>query len=109
MMDQHQRHFGKIQLFYGYPQARVALLFMDASASVRLTTDSNKGWIPNAETSADPTTFLYNPGGTGGWEPPTLSGDPSEQINAGYYRWTRGLNRGVDFTAKEIYTGQPWP
>jgi prepilin-type N-terminal cleavage/methylation domain-containing protein len=109
MHDQHQRHFGKIQLYFGYPQARVALLMMDASASVRLTQDSNKGWTPNAPASANPITYMYNPASTGGWEPPTLSGAPADQILAGYYRWTRGLNRGVDFSGKEIYTGQPWP
>jgi prepilin-type N-terminal cleavage/methylation domain-containing protein len=106
MHDQHARHFGKIQAYFGYPTARVALLFMDASASVRLTQNSNPGWQPNAPQLAQPTTYMYTPAN---YEPPTLAGTPSEQILAGYYRWTRGFNNGVDFNGREIYTGQPMP
>ena len=106
MHDQHARHFGKIQAYFGYPTARIAVLMMDSSSFVRLSSDANKGWQPNAETQAAPTQYNYQPDV---WEPATLAGTPAEQIVAGYYRWTRGLNRGVDFHGKEIYTGQPWP
>ena len=98
--DQHARHFGKIQTYFGYPSARVVLLFMDASASVRLTQDSNRGWQPNDPANPAPTQYMYAPAS---WEPPTLSGAPNEQITAGYYRWTRGFNGGVDFGGKEIF------
>ncbi len=106
MHDQHGRHMSKIQLFFGYPQAKVALLFADGSSSVRLTADANKGWHPQLPSLATPLPFIYNPTSTGGWEPPTQSGAPNEQIQSGYYRWTRGLNKGVDFNGKEIDTGQ---
>ena len=104
--DQHARHFGKIQTYFGYPTARTVTAMMDSSVFVRLTSDSNKGWQPNSETSAAPTVYNYVPDV---WEPATLNATPTEQITAGYYRWTRGGIKGVDFNGKEIYTGQPWP
>jgi prepilin-type N-terminal cleavage/methylation domain-containing protein len=104
MHDQHARHFGKIQSYFGYTNARVVLLMMDNSAAVRVTLDSNKGWIPNTPASPNAITYQYTPAG---WEPPTQSGQTVEQIAAGYYRWTRGFNNGVDFAGTEINTGQP--
>ncbi len=104
MHDQHARHFGKVQQYFGYTTARVVLLFMDGSSSVRLTADCTKGWHPQQPTQAAPMLYAYNPDV---WEPPTLSGAVSEQLAGGYYRWTRGFNNGVDFAGKEINTGQP--
>ncbi len=107
MHDQHARHAGRVQLFFAYRNARVVVQMMDGSAGVRLTEDANKGWDPRQPTLASAIMFLYNPQGTGGWEPPTQSGAPNEQMTAGYYRWTRGLLKGVDFRGNEINTGQP--
>ncbi len=107
--DQHARHFGRVQAYFGYASARVVLLFMDNSSSVRLSGDANKGWVPTSPTSGGPTLITYDPSSGGGWEPPTLSGAPSEPNLPGYYRWTRGFNNGIDFAGKEIFTGQPWP
>lgn len=108
MLDQHSRHFGRIALLYAYPTARCVLLMSDGSASVRLSGDANQGWQPNQPTVAAPTTFTYTPDA---WEPPTLLGTmtPDPTPVKGYYRWTRGLNKGVDFNGKEINTGQPVP
>ncbi|MFM9996730.1 MAG: type II secretion system protein [Phycisphaerales bacterium] len=103
MHDLSARHFGKIQLYFAYPQARVAMSFMDGAASIRLTGDGNRGWQPNAPTNANPTPITYQPDV---WEPPTLNGQASEALTAGYYRWTRGYNQGVDFRGAEINTGQ---
>ncbi len=117
--DLFGRHFGAHQLYFGYPTARVALLFADGSAGVRATSDSNPGWRPTDPGSASLTTYNYAPGlqggsmgNTGQWEPPTLNGQPSEAINAGYYRWTRGTATqhgiaGRDFGGPETCSGQP--
>ena len=40
------------------------------------------------------------------FEPPTLSGDALEDV-VGYYKWTRGGLKGIDFGGSEINTGQP--
>jgi hypothetical protein len=47
-------------------------------------------------------TYSYQPDT---WEPATESGAVSDPITAGYYRWTRGFNMGVDFDGQEINTG----
>ncbi|MFM9996168.1 MAG: type II secretion system protein [Phycisphaerales bacterium] len=103
MHDQHARHFGKVQSFFGYPQARVCMSFMDNSCSVRLTADANRGWQPNNPTAMNAaTSFIYQPDV---WEPPTHNGAVTEPMPYGYYRWTRGFNIGIDFRGVEIYTG----
>lgn len=104
MQDIVQRHAGKQRLFFGYPTARTTVTFLDGSASMRLTSSSNLGWQPNSPQLAAPTTFNYTPDV---WEPPTLSGNPADPITAGYFRWTRGGIKGVDFGGREINTGNP--
>ncbi len=107
MHDQHARHFGKIQLYFGFPNARVALLFMDGSASVRLSADCNKGWHPQQPTQNSTMTYSYNPDA---WEPPNTQGAmAAEPVLAGYYRWTRNFNSGVDFAGKEVLSGNTPP
>ncbi|MFG0285092.1 MAG: hypothetical protein ACF8R7_11770, partial [Phycisphaerales bacterium JB039] len=86
--DSQQRHLGA-ERFYAYADARVPLLFFDASVRIELTADSNPGWQPNDPQSPEPTRFRYD-------------GD----ILEGHYRWTRGGLAGVDFGAGEIDTGQ---
>ncbi len=106
MHDVNARHFGRTAAWFGYPSARIVVLFLDSSASVRLTGDANHGWQPNTPAQPNPTPYLYVPDA---WEPATLNGAASEQIQYGYYRWTRGGIQGVDFAGKEINTGQPVP
>jgi prepilin-type N-terminal cleavage/methylation domain-containing protein len=108
MHDPVARHFGRNQLWFGYQAARCAVLMFDTSSNVRLTADSNKGWNPQTPTSANAASYMYAPDV---WEPPTSQGTftPPELIPAGYYRWTRGGIRGVDFNGNEINTGQPVP
>jgi prepilin-type N-terminal cleavage/methylation domain-containing protein len=108
MHDQHQRHFTKDQLYFGYQNARVTVLMHDSSVPVRKTTDCNIGWHPNYPTIAGfPVPYNYAPDV---WEPPTASGAVVDPINYGYYRWTRGFLKGVDFNGVEIFTGQtPYP
>ncbi len=95
----------KIPLFYAYPEARVPLLFFDASVRVRLTGEANQGFKPNLPANAKPTTFFYDPSILG-FEPPTKSGATKDEVN-GYYRWTRGGLKGIDYGGTEIDTGQP--
>ncbi len=106
MHDQHGRHFGKVHLFFGYPQARVVVSFMDNSCSVRLSQDCNKGWHPWQPNQNTTMTFNYSPSPLG-YEPNNILGTQApDPIQQGYYRWTRGLNAGADFGGKEINTGQ---
>ncbi len=104
-MDLYQRHFGR-DMFYAHREARQPLLFFDGSVQVLQTQDANKGWDPRADnTSAGAMVYDYEPEA---WEPPLKNGatEGSETVE-GYYRWTRGGLRGIDFGADEISTGQP--
>jgi prepilin-type N-terminal cleavage/methylation domain-containing protein len=104
IMDPHQRHFGNTQPYFGLPEARVPLLFFDSAVNVKLTADGNPGWRPNAP--AFPCTlFNYQPFD---YEPPTKSGGLNDVVK-GYYRWTRGGLKGVDFNGMPLDTGQPDP
>ncbi len=98
------RH-GKRPMYHAYPQAITPLMCWDGSVGARKTEQSNKGFHPLTATSANPTQYTYAPNILG-FEPPTLSGNPTDQVT-GYYRWTRGGLQGVDFGGKEISTGQP--
>lgn len=107
--DQHGRHFGKRVAFCVHPQARLPLLMADGSLAVRTASDANPGWQPNAPTVSAPTVFQYQPDV---WEPPTFTGQPAEIIDAGRFRWTRGITAehgiaGRDFGAAETCSGQP--
>jgi prepilin-type N-terminal cleavage/methylation domain-containing protein len=108
MHDQHQRHFSRDQLYFGYDNARVTVLMHDSSVTVKKSTDCNIGWHPNYPSIAGfPVPYNYAPDV---WEPPTVSGGIVDPIYSGYYRWTRGFLKGVDFGGNEIYTGQtPYP
>jgi prepilin-type N-terminal cleavage/methylation domain-containing protein len=101
--DQEQRHFGKQPVYFGWPTARQPLLFHDSSVQTRVTGDCNPGWIPGQPASPLATVYTYEPAS---WEALAVTGD-RDQIEAGYYRWTRGGLRGVDFGAEEVNTGQP--
>jgi type II secretory pathway pseudopilin PulG len=93
---------GRRSSYYAHEESIAAVLMADGSAGVRRTADSNEGWQPNRPTRPDPTRFAYQPRR---WEPPTLSGGPSEVVT-GHYRWTRGGIKGIDFGGPEINTGQ---
>ena len=65
-----------------------------------MTANANKGADPNVINSMFPMQYYYNPSILG-FEPPTRSGAIQELVT-GYYRWTRGGLKGVDFGGKEI-------
>src|SRR5690606_180970 len=98
--DSHQRHFTKRELYWAYPQARQPLLFFDTSVNVRLTDDANPGWRPNQPDQYTLfTQFTHIPSM---WEAPLIPGVTA--IMRGYYAWTRGGLRGVDFGGSEVRT-----
>ncbi|MFI4882060.1 MAG: prepilin-type N-terminal cleavage/methylation domain-containing protein [Phycisphaerales bacterium JB064] len=99
-MHDNVDRYAKTQLFYAFPDARVLTLMFDLSASQRLTDDSNEGWIPNTPASTQPSKFQFVAGSA--WEPQARIGS----IVTGYYRWTRGGLKGVDFGGNEVDTGQ---
>lgn len=101
--DSFQRHFGPCSTFYGFDDARIPLAFLDGSVSVRQTRDANPGWSPNSET-VPCDVFLYQPSQ---WEPPSC--DTDDNIAKGYYNWTRGGMKGLDFGGLPIDTGQQTP
>ncbi len=103
MFDSYDRHFsgsktssesGEGYLFFN-DDARQPVLAFDASVTVRDTSESNPGFRPMNPTSPEPTTIRNIIPGVGSRE------------YTGYYRWTRGGLRGIDFGGSEINTGQP--
>jgi prepilin-type N-terminal cleavage/methylation domain-containing protein len=98
LFDQWDRHQSKRELWYAYPQASQPLAFFDGSASIKRTGDANPGWNSLSPTSPGPVSYRYWPIGS---DPPTQSGAAFENV-IGYYRWTRGGLKGVDYGAGEV-------
>ncbi len=111
MHDDVARYFGKFQLFYGYAEARLPVLLFDASVAVRPNTEANLGWDPHSPTTRGSSVdwFDYAMGlrPAEQWEPPTRNGAFTDSNVKGYYHWTRGGLRGLDYGGSEIDTGQP--
>ncbi len=104
MHDSHQRHFGRIDLYFAYEDSRQPLLTFDGAVNVRATGDGNQGWQQRRADDEEPTFFQYNPEE---WEAPNRLGryeDPDQVI--GHYRWTRGALGGIDFGGPEMSTGE---
>ena len=96
---------GQIPIYHAYDDAKSTMNFFDGSAGRRLTAESNPGWNPAAKGagSPGPSRYLYKPNKT--WEPPTRSGQISEQVT-GHYRWTRGGLLGVDYGGEDTKYGK---
>ena len=99
-MHDNVDRYSKTELYHAFPDAKCPILMFDLSASVRVTDDSNEGWRPNSPTSESPTTYPFVGGSA--WEPQARA----DSIVTGYYRWTRGGLKGVDYGGTEIDTGQ---
>ncbi len=103
MFDSYDRHFSGDRVsagsgegyFFFNDDARQPVLAFDASVTVRSTSESNPGFRPKSPASPEPTTIRNIIPGAGFRE------------YTGYYRWTRGGLRGIDFGGSEINTGQP--
>ncbi len=96
MFDELDRHYSDLPdtLFF-LPNARQPILFFDGSVSVQNTIDANQGFQPLNPTKAEPTLIKVS--------------TQSPETFPGYYRWTRGGLRGIDFGGNEVSTGQPRP
>jgi len=99
IQETHQRHFGSARLYYGLAEAKTPMLMFDGSVQVRTTGDANLGWKPNRPLAA--AIFFYKPI-PGDGQPDQVSLDPRGDLCRGYYRWTRGGLRGVDYGGTEI-------
>lgn len=112
MHDSHQRHFGaRVEYFAAVPEseaidppARLPILMLDGSASVRSAAASNPGWRPTTP-SFPCMTFWYQPSP---WEPPTTNGE-FQQFCHGQFYWTRGGLKGLDYGGLPLETGQADP
>ncbi|HVZ36714.1 MAG TPA: prepilin-type N-terminal cleavage/methylation domain-containing protein [Polyangiaceae bacterium] len=101
--DSQDRHVAKQDLFYAYPEASQPLAFFDGSVSVRKTIDANKGEY-HLFPSRKPTswTVMQYADPDLGFESPTPASHKPDEKLAGYYRWTRGGLRGVDYGGGEV-------
>lgn len=95
MFDTFDRHSQREDQFFFADNGRQPVLFFDASVSIRETRDSNPGFRPLDPTNPAPTEIINVVPGVG------------VERFTGYYRWTRGGLRGIDFGGKEVSTGQP--
>jgi prepilin-type N-terminal cleavage/methylation domain-containing protein len=97
MFDTYIRHGDKEdegKLFFE-PGTRQPILAFDGSVNSRDTDNANPGFQPLNPRSPEPTLLKSSFFGS--------------ETFPGYYRWTRGGLRGVDFGAGEVGTGQPSP
>lgn len=110
LFDAVQRHFGRYEQYYGYEDSRVTTLMFDSSASIRRVGDSNEGWDPRAPTvkSTGIGWFAYEweLRSYNQWEPRPKNGAFTDPNVKGYFHWTRGGLRGLDYGGSEIDTGQ---
>lgn len=103
MWDTFGWYFGPRVAFSLIPEARLPVLFADASVRVRTrkaysVSDNNWGWNPRVPTQNSGMGVNYVPNT---WEPPVPSGGLSF-TTYGYHRWTRWGLRGRDFDGAEV-------
>ncbi len=105
VFEYFDRHLARQDLFYAYEDARPSAAMFDGSAGSPYTGDANPGFWPNSPTNRAATAYWYDPSILN-YEPDTRNGDRRERIT-GYYRWTRGGLKGIDYGTDEVNTGQP--
>ena len=93
-VDRYSRREGT---YFGYEEANCLMAMFDGSAGFRRSGDSNPGW--RADSPSGESVFWYTPDPKG-WEAPTQNGSLKELVH-GYYRWTRGGLKGVDYGGNE--------
>jgi hypothetical protein len=100
MHDEFARFFGGPQTapYFAHPEARLPLLFFDATVRLERTADANPGWQPNSPSDPAPTTldaFIQ----TGQCIPGVGStyAMVDQQPAPGVFRWTRCGLDGRDF------------
>lgn len=87
-------------LYHAYTNAKAELGFFDGSTRILETKDANRGFNPATPNNPNPTTYYYQP--TLAWEPPCRNVALTQELVTGYYRWTRGGLKGVDFGGGEV-------
>ena len=96
MFDTFDRHYAdEPDYLYFQPNARQPILFFDGSVNVKDSDESNPGYRPLDPTNIEPSEIKLS--------------SSSDESFPGYYRWTRGGLRGIDYGGSEISTGQPRP
>jgi prepilin-type N-terminal cleavage/methylation domain-containing protein len=103
LFDYLARHFAKLEVYYGWTDARQPLLMFDGSVNIRMSGDGNKGWHALVKATNFTTIINYTPAD---YEPRTRTGNSFDQTD-GYYQWTRGGLKGIDYGASEVRTGNP--
>jgi len=106
--DSVQRHYGK-ESYFAYPDVRMPVSFMDASVRVVLMEDCNPGWQPQNPPGRNPSKIDDDPDTQSqfAWMPPGRASTGVDRALPGYFAYTRGGLRGLDFGGSEVDTGQP--
>ena len=99
MFEFHDRHSSAEGQFSLFDDSKPGLLFFDGSVRVYTTGDANPGFNPNSPKAPTWTWMKYKPLP---FEPQTRANETAK----GYFRWTRGGLRGIDYGGREINTGQ---
>ena len=101
MFDFYDFHGAAKAQFYAYPDAKTNLLFFDGSARFYTTGDAGEGWLPNgSRKGAGPSVMAYRPNDL--YEPPTRSGNATDDDLPGYFRWTSEGLYGIDYGGSEL-------
>ncbi len=90
----------KRALYHAYTNAKAEMGFFDASVRIIETKNGNQGFNPSTPNSPAPTSYAYAP--ELAWEPPCRNTQLTQETVLGYYRWTRGGLKGVDFGGGEV-------
>jgi len=101
--DTFGRHFGKFHWSqaYIYPTCRQPVCLLDSSAAVRKNIESNEGCRdPRQPFDMTPIQQAY----TSPLNPIEPAPPAPMQYGRGYYMWTRGGLKGVDFGGSEVRT-----
>ena len=106
--DNVQRHFSKRKYYWAYDDVRMPLTFYDSSVRIQVVGKSNLGWKPRQKNSPNPSLIEYGESGLGqyGWMPGRRN-TAAADIVKGYFSYTRGGLKGVDYGGTEVNTGQP--
>jgi len=106
LYDHEQRHNVRGSTYWAYEDVKQPLAFFDASVSIRKVGDSNLGWNPNDKTGG-PSLITYTPiqSGSTAWQAQARNPSGTDLI-FGWFSYTRGGIKGVDYGGGEINTGQ---
>ncbi len=111
LYDSSDRYSGKLPIWYAFPTAAPIMTMFDMSVGSRRTgapqalanpavlpEDANEGVDPALPTRAFALQYTYTPEL---WESPIPGGATTANC-VGFYRWTRGGLKGIDFGGREV-------